>query len=146
MGVIALALFTSGMIGPSFNVPIWVIVACALSMGLGTSLGGWRIINTMGHKLVKLAPVNGFAAETAAGTVIEIATRLGIPISTTHAISGAILGVGIVKGSRNVGWQVAGNMVTAWILTIPVCFGFGFALMSLLAAIAGMGVRIPGLP
>jgi PiT family inorganic phosphate transporter len=146
MGVIALALFSSGMAGPTFTVPVWVIVTCAAAMGLGTSLGGWRIINTMGHKLVKLAPVNGFAAETAAGTVIEIATRLGIPISTTHAISGAILGVGIVKGTRNVGWQVAGNMVTAWILTIPVCFAFGFLVMTLLAAIAGLGVAIPGLP
>jgi PiT family inorganic phosphate transporter len=108
-------------------------------------MGGWRIIRTMGHKLVKLAPVNGFAAETAAGTVIEIATRFGIPISTTHAISGSILGVGIVRGPRTVGWQVAGNMVTAWILTIPVCFALGFLIMSALAAIAGLGVSIPGL-
>ncbi|HLH73404.1 MAG TPA: inorganic phosphate transporter, partial [Chloroflexota bacterium] len=114
-----------------FFVPLWVMIACALAMGLGTVFGGWRIIRTMGYRLVKLAPVNGFAAEMAAGTVIEVATRLGIPISTTHAISGSILGVGSVRGTRNVGWQVAGNIVTAWILTIPGCFVLGFILMQI---------------
>jgi inorganic phosphate transporter, PiT family len=146
MGVIALALYSSGMLGASLYIPVWVIGSCAVAMGLGTAMGGWRIIRTMGHRLVKLAPVNGFAAETAAGTVIEIATRFGIPISTTHAISGAILGVGIVRSPRDVGWHVAGNMVTAWVLTIPVCFAFGFLLMSLLAVIAGLGLPLPGLP
>ena len=146
MGVIALALFSSGMLGSAFYVPVWVIAVCATAMGLGTAMGGWRIIQTMGHRIVKLAPVNGFAAETAAGTVIEIATRFGIPISTTHAISGSILGVGIVRGHRNIGWQVAGNMVTAWILTIPVCFAFGYVIMQLVAMIARLGVAIPGLP
>ncbi len=131
MGIIALALFSSGMLGPTFFVPLWVMIACALAMGLGTVFGGWRIIRTMGYRLVKLAPVNGFAAEMAAGTVIEVATRLGIPISTTHAISGSILGVGSVRGTRNVGWQVAGNIVTAWILTIPGCFVLGFILMQI---------------
>ncbi len=145
MGVIALALFTSGLLGSSFYVPLWVMVACALAMGLGTAFGGWRIIKTMGHRLVKLAPVNGFAAETAAGTVIEIATRLGIPISTTHAISGTILGVGMVRAPRDVGWQVAGNIVTAWVLTIPACFAMGFLLMLALTRIAALGVPIPGL-
>lgn len=145
MGVIALALFTSGMLGSSFYVPLWVMVACALAMGLGTTFGGWRIIKTMGHRLVKLAPVNGFAAETAAGTVIEIATRLGIPISTTHAISGSILGVGMVRAPRDVGWQMAGNIVTAWVLTIPACFAMGFLLMLALTQIAALGVVIPGI-
>jgi PiT family inorganic phosphate transporter len=144
MGVIALALFSAGLLGKSFYVPLWVMLACAVSMGIGTAFGGWRIINTVGHKLVKLAPVNGFAAETAAGTVIEIATRLGIPISTTHAISGSIMGVGVIRGPRNVGWQVAGNIVTAWILTIPICFAFGYLLMSLLAELVNLGVPIPG--
>lgn len=144
MGVIALALFSAGLLGPRFFVPTWVVVACALAMGLGTALGGWRIIRTMGHRIVKLAPVNGFAAETAAGTVIEIATRLGIPISTTHAISGAIVGVGMVRGPRNVGWQVAGNIVTAWILTIPACFTLGFLFTTALAGLASLGVLIPG--
>jgi len=144
MGVIALALFTSGQLGGRFYVPLWVMVACAMAMGLGTTFGGWRIIKTVGHRLVKLTPVNGFAAETAAGTVIEIATRLGIPISTTHAISGTILGVGMIRGPRNVGWQVAGNIVTAWILTIPACFAMGFLIMLVVAGLASLGVPIPG--
>jgi PiT family inorganic phosphate transporter len=144
MGVISLALFSAGMLGRTFYVPIWVMVLCAVAMGLGTTLGGWRIIRTMGHRLVKLAPVNGFAAETAAGTVIEVATRLGVPISTTHAISGSILGVGVIRTPRNVGWSVAGNIVTAWILTIPVCFAFGFLMTLALQALAGVGVQIPG--
>ncbi len=144
MGVIALALFSAGYLGPTFSVPLWVILACAGAMGLGTTLGGWRIIRTMGHRLVKLAPVNGFAAETAAGTVIEMATRLGIPISTTHAISGSILGVGVVRGPRQVGWHVAGTIVTAWILTIPVCFLVGYGLARLLAGLASLGVPVPG--
>jgi PiT family inorganic phosphate transporter len=144
MGVIALALFSAGLLGQSFVIPPWVIVACAISMGLGTTFGGWRIIRTMAHRLVKLAPVNGFAAETAAGTVIELATRLGVPISTTHAVNGAILGVGVVRGPRDVGWHVAGNIVTAWILTIPICFVLGYLLMRLLVQLAAVGVRVPG--
>lgn len=144
MGVIALALFSSGLLGKDFYVPLWVMLSCAIAMGLGTTFGGWRIIHTMGHRLVKLAPVNGFAAETAAGTVIEIATRLGIPISTTHAISGSILGVGVVRGPRGVGWQVAGNIVTAWILTIPICFALGYLLMRLMVVLVTLGVGIPG--
>jgi PiT family inorganic phosphate transporter len=144
MGVISLALFSAGMLGSNFYVPIWVMVLCAAAMGLGTTFGGWRIIRTMGRRLVKLAPVNGFAAETAAGTVIEVATRLGIPISTTHAISGSILGVGVVRTPRNIGWQVAGNIVTAWILTIPICFAFGFLMTLALQSLAGLGIAIPG--
>lgn len=144
MGVIALALFSSGLLGKQFYVPLWVMMSCAIAMGLGTAFGGWRIIHTMGHGLVKLAPVNGFAAETAAGTVIEIATRLGIPISTTHAISGSILGVGVVRGPRNVGWQVAGNIVTAWVLTIPICFALGYLLMRFMVFLVNLGVGIPG--
>jgi PiT family inorganic phosphate transporter len=144
MGVIALAMFSAGLLGQSFFIPPWVIVTCAVSMGLGTTFGGWRIIRTMAHRLVKLAPVNGFAAETAAGSVIEIATRLGVPISTTHAVSGAILGVGVVRGPRAVGWHVAGNIVTAWVLTIPICFVFGYLLMRLLVALSLLGVAIPG--
>jgi PiT family inorganic phosphate transporter len=145
MGVITLALFSAGLLGKTFYVPVWVIVACALSMGLGTTFGGWRIIDTMGHRLVaNLTPVNGFAAETAAGTVIEIATRLGVPISTTHAVSGAILGVGLIRGPRSVGWQVAGNIVTAWALTIPICFVVGYLFMRLLVELVQLGVAIPG--
>ncbi len=128
MGIIALALFSYGALGPTFYVPLWVMVAAALAMGLGTMTGGWRIVKTMGMGIVHLQPVHGFAAETAAGTVIEVATRLGMPISTTHAISGAILGVGLTRGAKRVRWVIAGNIVAAWIVTLPGCFVGGWLL------------------
>lgn len=131
MGIMSLALFTYGALGSTFYVPIWVMGAAALAMGLGTAAGGWRIVKTMGFRLTKLHPLDGFAAETAAATTIEIATRLGIPISTTHAINGAILGVGASKGVRWVRWSVARNIVVAWVLTLPACFGLGWILMRL---------------
>jgi len=135
MGIIALALFTYGALGSTFYVPTWVIIACAIAMGIGTSMGGWRIIHTMGFQLAALRPIDGFAAETAAGTVIEVATRLGVPISTTHAINGAILGVGSVRGARRVKWQTAGRIITAWILTFRAAFGLGWALVQALRAV-----------
>ncbi|HEX5417715.1 MAG TPA: inorganic phosphate transporter [Chloroflexota bacterium] len=144
MGVLSLALFTAGLLGPTFYVPIWVMFACAVAMGLGTALGGWRIIRTMGHRLVKLTPIDGFAAEIAGGTAIEIATRLGIPISTTHAITGSILGVGSVRGPRKVGWHVAGSIVMAWIMTIPGCFLFGYLIDRVLASLSLIGFVVPG--
>ena len=137
MGIMALALFAYGALGPAFYVPVWVMVVCACAMGAGTAAGGWRIVKTMGFRLTKLHPIDGFAAETAAATTIEIATRLGIPISTTHAINGAILGVGASKGVRWVRWSVARNIVTAWVLTLPACFGLGWGLMRL-AAMLGL--------
>jgi len=129
MGVIALALAAYGAVptGAGFYIPDWVKVICALSIGLGTATGGWRIIRTMGMRITALKPVNGFAAETTAATVIEIATRFGIPISTTHAISGAILGVGATRRLSAVRWGIAGRIVTAWVLTIPGCFVLGYA-------------------
>jgi PiT family inorganic phosphate transporter len=127
MGIIALGLFTYGSLGSTFYVPLWVMGACALAMALGTAAGGWRIIRTMGFHLTALRPIEGFAAETAAGTVIEVATRLGVPISTTHAINGAILGVGSVRSARRVKWQTAGRILTAWILTFPAAFALGWA-------------------
>lgn len=132
MGVIALALFGGGLLGPEFYVPIWVMVAAALAIALGTTAGGWRIIKTLGYRVAHLQPVHGFAAETAAGTVIEVASRVGMPISTTHAISAAIMGVGLVRGARQVRWLVAGRIVAAWVLTIPGCFTLGWALRTLL--------------
>src|SRR5262245_28902061 len=137
MGIVALALFTYGALGHSFYVPLWVMMTCALAMGVGTAAGGWRIVRTMGFRLTELRPVEGFAAETAAGTVIEVATRFGVPISTTHAINGAILGVGAVRAHRKVRWEVAGRIVTAWIITLPAAFGLGFALAGL-ARTAGL--------
>ena len=135
MGILALALFTYGTYD-SFYVPLWVIVTAAGSMGLGTAVGGFRIVKTMGFKLVKLDAAHGFAAETAAATVIEIATRFGIPISTTHAINGAIIGVGTVKNRKAVGWGVARSIVIAWVLTLPACFILGWVLLKV-ATVAG---------
>jgi len=137
MGVIALALAAYGTIptGDGFFIPDWVKVVCAVAIGIGTMTGGWRIMKTMGVRITKLTPVQGFAAETTAGTVIEIATRFGIPISTTHAISGAILGVGSTRRLSAVRWGIAGRIVTAWVLTIPGCFVMGYIAALALRAI-----------
>ncbi|TMC75691.1 MAG: inorganic phosphate transporter [Chloroflexi bacterium] len=137
MGVIALALAAYGAVptGPGFYIPDWVKVLCAVAIGLGTATGGWRIIKTMGMRITALTPVSGFAAETSAATVIEIATRFGIPISTTHAISGAILGVGSTRRLSAVRWGIAGRIVTAWVLTIPGCFFLGYGTATLLRAV-----------
>jgi PiT family inorganic phosphate transporter len=134
MGVIALALYAYGGNVGEFSIPDWVKVACAVSIGVGTATGGWRIIKTMGSRITVLKPVHGFAAETTAGTVIELATRFGIPISTTHAISGAILGVGSTRRVSAVRWGIAGRIVTAWVLTIPGCFVLGWVAAQLLHA------------
>ena len=123
MGIIALALITYGKLsahGAVVAVPIWVKLACATAMGLGTMSGGWKIIRTMGTKIVKLRPIHGFAAETAAAIVLFTTAHLGVPVSTTHVISGAIMGVGASMNVSAVRWGVAGNILVAWILTIPV--------------------------
>ena len=138
MGIIALALFSYGALGTEFSIPLWVVVAGALSISLGTAAGGWRIIKTMGFSLGELQPVHGFAAETAAGTVIEVATRFGVPISTTHAITGAILGVGSVRRVKGVRWGIARRIIIGWILTIPGCFALGYVLNILLTLVLGV--------
>jgi len=120
IGVFTLALVLGGVL-PEFAVPWWVIILCAATMGVGTAVGGWRIIRTMGLGLTKLDPVHGFAAETAAGLTILGASFFGIPLSTTHTISTSIMGVGSTRGFSAVKWGVAGSIVTAWILTFPVC-------------------------
>jgi inorganic phosphate transporter, PiT family len=137
MGIIALALYGGGMLGgqPAGFIPDWVKFACAISIALGTAIGGYRIIKTMGMRITLLKPINGFVAETTAGAVIELATRLGIPISTTHAINGAILGVGSTRRLSAVRWGIAGRIITAWVLTIPGCFIFGWAFTLLIHAI-----------
>jgi len=120
MGIITMALVSySGL--SDFHVPLWVIVMCAVAMAMGTAAGGWRIIKTLGVRLVHLMPINGFAAEAAAATVIEIASRIGLPLSTTHIISSPIMGVGASKRLSAVRWGVGGNIIMAWLLTLPVC-------------------------
>jgi PiT family inorganic phosphate transporter len=118
MGVMALALFTAGVI-PTFDIPVPVIILAATAISLGTAAGGWRIMKTMGQKVVKLDPIHGFAAETTAATIIFGASHFGIPVSTTHVISTAIMGVGASDRFSAVRWGVAGDIVIAWILTIP---------------------------
>ncbi len=119
MGVVFLSLVGGGFLGAKAAIPLWVILASATAMALGTAVGGWRIIKTMGSKLVDLSPAHGFAAETASAVVILAATRLGIPISTTHVIASSILGVGATRRARSVRWGIAVNIVLAWVLTIP---------------------------
>ena len=120
IGVFTLVLLLNGML-PSFQVPLWVILICAVMMGSGTAVGGWRIVKTMGLRLTKLEPVHGFAAETGAALTIELATRLGVPLSTTHTINTAIMGVGATRRLSAVRWGVTRDIITAWILTFPVC-------------------------
>ena len=118
MGIITLALFSAGLI-PTIEVPFWVIVVSATALSLGTAIGGWRIMQTMGHRVVELEPIHGFAAETTAATIIYTAAHFGMPVSTTHVISSAIMGVGTSRGIRGVKWGVARSILVAWVLTIP---------------------------
>jgi PiT family inorganic phosphate transporter len=139
MGIITMALASYyGWTGGEWQVPLWVILASATSMGLGTAIGGWRIIKTVGLKVVDLRPINGFAAETASAAIIEIASRLGIPVSTTHVISTAILGVGATKRVSAVRWGIAGRIVMAWIVTLPSCIIMGWIFYFLLHLITGL--------
>ncbi len=119
MGIIAVVLFGTVMKGQPFHIPFWVVFACQAAIGLGTMFGGWRIIRTMGHGLTKLQPIGGFCAETGGGATIIALAHWGIPVSTTHTITGAIVGVGATKGTRAVRCGVAGRIIWAWIFTIP---------------------------
>ncbi len=127
MGIISVLLFANGYLGKTFYVPLWVVLACHLAMALGTLSGGWRIVRTMGLRITKLKPVGGFCAETGGAITLFIATSLGVPVSTTHTITGAIVGVGSVTSASAVRWGVAGRIVWAWVLTIP-CSAFIAAL------------------
>jgi PiT family inorganic phosphate transporter len=131
MGIIAGVLFTAGYID-RFYIPFWVVLAAHAAIGLGTLAGGWRIIHTMGSKITKLQPVGGFAAETGAALSILFATLAGVPVSTTHAITGSIVGVGATRRLSAVRWGVATQIVWAWILTIPMAFAFGAGAYALL--------------
>jgi PiT family inorganic phosphate transporter len=119
MGIIASLLFSAGLLGGEFYIPLWVVLSCHGSIALGTMCGGWRIVKTMGQKVTKLKPVDGFCAETSAAMMLFISTNFGIPVSTTHTITGAIMGVGSLRRLSAVKWGVAGRIVWAWILTVP---------------------------
>lgn len=119
MGIIASLLFSAGLLGEKFYVPFWVVIACYAAISLGTMFGGWRIVKTMGQKVAKLRPVDGFCAETGAAITLFASSSMGIPVSTTHTITGAIMGIGSLRRLSSVRWGVARRIVWAWILTIP---------------------------
>ena len=144
MGIITLALFTGTQSGvfkdlPAWahflrveefkGVPFWVVITCAITMAAGTAAGGWRIIKTMGHKMVKLQPIHGFAAETTAALIIHGASNLGVPVSTTHVISTSIMGVGATKRLSAVKWGVVSRILWAWVLTLPITASLGYVLV-----------------
>jgi PiT family inorganic phosphate transporter len=119
MGIIAVLLYSQGKLGAEFSVPFWVVLACQASMALGTLMGGWRIVRTMGLRLTKLTPMQGFCAETGGAITLFMATAFGVPVSTTHTITGAIVGVGAARRASAVRWNIAGSIVYAWVITIP---------------------------
>jgi PiT family inorganic phosphate transporter len=120
MGVIAVLLYSHGVYGGEFHVPFWVVLTCQAAMGLGTLFGGWRIVHTMGSKITRLTPMQGFCAETGGAITLFLATALGVPVSTTHTITGAIVGVGAARRVSAVRWNVAKDIVIAWIVTMPM--------------------------
>jgi PiT family inorganic phosphate transporter len=134
MGIIAVLLFSQGHLGASFYVPFWVVIACQIAMAAGTLIGGWRIVRTMGSKITRLTPMQGFCAEAGGALTLFGATWLGIPVSTTHTITGSIIGVGAARKMSAVRWSVANNIVVAWIVTIPA----SAAIAALFYWIAGM--------
>jgi PiT family inorganic phosphate transporter len=119
MGIIAVLLYSQGMLGDTFYVPLWVVLTCQSALALGTLFGGWRIVHTMGSKITRLNPMQGFCAETGGALTLFGATWLGIPVSTTHTITGAIIGVGAARRVSAVRWGIAGNIVVAWVVTLP---------------------------
>jgi inorganic phosphate transporter, PiT family len=153
MGIIALTLFTATKSGalsdlpgflsflhtPQFEIRTWVKVACAVVMGAGIASGGWRIIRTMGSKLVRLQPIHGFAAQTTAATIINLASLWGMPLSTTHVMSTSIMGVGATKRLNAVKWRIMGRIVWGWVLTIPLTMSMGYAIMRLCQTWAPIG-------
>jgi len=131
MGIITMALLAAGKID-TLEVPKWVVLVCALAMGFGTIFGGWKIIKTLGVKMLKLEPIHGFAAETSSAAIILATSHWGLPVSTTHVVSTAILGVGATKRLSAVRWGIAGKIVMAWVLTLPVCIGMAWGIVRLL--------------
>jgi PiT family inorganic phosphate transporter len=131
MGIIAVLLYSQGALGSEFHIPLWVILSCQAAMALGTLFGGWRIVHTMGSRITRLHPVQGFCAEAGGAATLFLATYFGIPVSTTHTITGAIVGVGAARKVAAVRWNVASNVVVAWILTMPAAALIGAAFYQL---------------
>jgi inorganic phosphate transporter, PiT family len=131
MGIIAVLLYSQGLLGETFHIPFWVILSCQAAMGLGTLLGGWRIVRTMGTRITRLHPVQGFCAEAGGAITLFLVTHFGIPVSTTHTITGAIVGVGAARKTAAVRWNVASDVVLAWIVTLPAAALFGSAFYEL---------------
>jgi inorganic phosphate transporter, PiT family len=131
MGIIAVLLYSQGLLGATFYIPLWVILSCQAAMGLGTLVGGWRIVRTMGSRITRLHPVQGFCAEAGGAITLFLATYFGIPVSTTHTITGAIIGVGAARKTAAVRWNVASDVILAWIVTLPAAALFGAAFYEL---------------
>ena len=138
MGIIAVLLYSQGFLGKSFHVPLWVVLSCQAAMGLGTLMGGWKIVHTMGSKITRLTPPQGFCAETGGAITLFAATWLGIPVSTTHTITGAIVGVGASRRLSAVRWNVASSIVVAWVVTIPAAALIGAVFYGLARLVAGL--------
>jgi PiT family inorganic phosphate transporter len=127
MGIIAVLLYSQGLLGASFHVPFWVVITCQFAMALGTLMGGWRIVHTMGSRITHLKPIQGFCAETGGAIPLFLATGLGVPVSTTHTITGAIVGVGAARRTAAVRWHVAQRILIAWVVTLPAAALMGAA-------------------
>ena len=125
MGIIAVLLFAHGKLGGEFHVPMWVVLSCQAAMALGTLMGGWRIVHTMGSKITRLSPQQGFCAETGGAITLFMATHIGVPVSTTHTITGAIVGVGAARRMSAVRWNLATGIVWAWVITMPIAAAMG---------------------
>jgi PiT family inorganic phosphate transporter len=134
MGIITVLLYSQGYLGGEFHVPLWVMFSCYAAMGMGTLIGGWRIVHTMGSRITRLTPFQGFCAETGGAITLFAATELGVPVSTTHTITGCIIGVGAARRVSAVRWGVANNIMVAWIITIPA----SAFLAALFYALAGL--------
>ncbi|MBS0297965.1 MAG: inorganic phosphate transporter [Proteobacteria bacterium] len=140
MGVISVLLYAHGRLGGHFHIPLWVVLACQAAMALGTLMGGWRIVHTMGSKITRLSPQQGFCAETGGALSLFLFTHLGVPVSTTHTITGAIVGVGAARRTSAVRWNVATNIVWAWVITLPAAAIMG-ALFFWIARLADMAFK-----
>src|SRR5205809_6204667 len=135
MGIIAVLLYSQGLLGPTFHIPLWVILVCQAAMALGTLVGGWRIVHTMGSRITRLHPVQGFCAEAGGAITLFLATYFGVPVSTTHTITGAIVGVGTARRVSAVRWNIAKDIVIAWTLTMPAAAVIGAATCALVKAV-----------